>query len=222
MYVIGVTGGVGSGKSELLRYIKDHYNCRILMADEASHEVMRPGGIAYEKLVKLLSQFPVETQSSAASEKESDIRLLNPDGAINHNAMAARIFADQGLLEKVNGILHPAVREYILSAIAVERKNADNHESGAVDYFFLEAALLIEGGYNAIVDQMWYIYCDRDVRIQRLKASRGYPDEKIRAIMSAQLSEEDFRNGSDVVIDNSGELADAYRQIDAALKRRSR
>ena len=64
---------------------------------------------------------------------------------------------------------------------------------------------------------MWYIYCDLAVRRERLKKSRGYSDEKIDSILSSQLSEAEFRSGSDVVIDNSGNLEDAYRQIREAL-----
>ena len=86
-----------------------------------------------------------------------------------------------------------------------------------MDYFFLEAARLIECGYRSVVDEMWYIYCDLAVRRERLKKSRGYSDEKIDSILSSQLTEAEFRSGSDVIIDNSGNLEDAYRQIREAL-----
>lgn len=239
MKVIGITGGVGSGKTALLNYIREQYNCRILLSDEASHEVMLPGGAAYEELVKLLSAYPADPAMEQSGSPQPDSRtaeedgyhagtpagrkgdkaLLNADGTISHREMAARIFAHQDLLEKVNAVLHPAVRVYILDAIREEQEKNRMHAPEAVDYFFLEAALLIENGYGAVVDEMWYIYCDRDVRVQRLKAGRGYSDEKIAGIMAAQLSDEEFRRGSDVVIDNSGSLEDACRQIDAAMAR---
>lgn len=200
MKIIGVTGGVGSGKTELLHYIEKNYRCRILLADEASHEVMQKGGRIYEPLVALLGS-----------------SVLDSSGEINRKEMAARIFSQEELLGRVNALIHPAVREYILEAVAEEREKAAAGAEDAVDYFFLEAALLIECGYRSVVDEMWYIYCDLAVRRERLKKSRGYSDEKIDSILSSQLSEAEFRSGSDVVIDNSGNLEDAYRQIREAL-----
>lgn len=200
MKIIGVTGGVGSGKTELLHYIEKNYRCRILLADEASHEVMQKGGRIYEPLVALLGS-----------------SVLDSSGEINRKEMAARIFSQEELLGRVNALIHPAVREYILEAVAEEREKAAAGAEDAVDYFFLEAALLIECGYRSVVDEMWYIYCDLAVRRERLKKSRGYSDGKIDSILSSQLTEAQFRSGSDVVIDNSGNLEDAYRQIREAL-----
>lgn len=200
MKIIGVTGGVGSGKTELLHYIEKNYRCRILLADEAAHEVMQKGGRIYEPLVALLGS-----------------SVLDSSGEINRKEMAARIFSQEELLGRVNALIHPAVREYILEAVAEEREKAAAGAADAVDYFFLEAALLIECGYRSVVDEMWYIYCDLAVRRERLKKSRGYSDGKIDSILSSQLTEAEFRSGSDVVIDNSGNLEDAYRQIREAL-----
>lgn len=200
MKIIGVTGGVGSGKTELLHYIEKNYRCRILLADEASHEVMQKGGRIYEPLVALLGS-----------------SVLDSSGEINRKEMAARIFSHEELLGRVNALIHPAVREFILEAVAEEREKAAAGADDAVDYFFLEAALLIECGYRSVVDEMWYIYCDLAVRRERLKKSRGYSDEKIDSILSSQLTEAEFRSGSDVIIDNSGNLEDAYRQIREAL-----
>ena len=90
-------------------------------------------------------------------------------------------------------------------------------ESGEAELFFVEAALLIECGYLALVDEMWYIYADEQVRRERLKASRGYSEEKISQIMSKQLTEQRFRESCDFVIDNSGDLAESCRQVDGRL-----
>jgi dephospho-CoA kinase len=139
-----------------------------------------------------------------------------PDKEINKAEMARRIFADAGLLKKINELVHPAVNRYILDEIERERK------AGEKEFFVLESALLLENGYDKILDSMWYIYCNESVRAQRLKASRGYSDEKIRSIMSKQVSEEQFRKVCDVVIDNSGELEGkdgALAQVDAAIER---
>ncbi len=194
MKVIGITGGVGSGKSAILEYIGRNYKCRIILADEAAHKVKEPGQPCYEKLVSLLSS-----------------EILNEDGTIHKGKMAARIFESKELLAKVNQIIHPAVKGMILEEIA----KAEKEEK--VDFFFLEAALLIECGYLNLVDEMWYIYAGEEVRRKRLGASRNYSDEKIDAIMKAQLSEDGFREHCNVIIDNSGELKEAYRQIDKKL-----
>ena len=93
----------------------------------------------------------------------------------------------------------------------------EERERGSLDYFFIEAALLIECGFNDYVDEMWYIYSDKDVRKKRLKQSRGYDDAKTEAIMKSQLSDEEYRAGSDVVIDNDGEFELTMKQIDARL-----
>lgn len=194
MRVIGFTGGVGSGKSRLLAYIKEQYNCRVLLADEAAHLVKEPGQPCYEQLIRLLGE-----------------EILHADGTIDKAKMAEKIFTDHALLLAVNGIIHPAVKERILSEIAAER------EAGIYDFFFLEAALLIEEGYLKVVDEMWYIYADESVRKTRLMQSRGYTEEKIAAIMQSQLSEEEFRKSCTVVIDNSGNFAETKRQIDEKL-----
>ena len=194
MKVIGITGGVGSGKSALLSYIKGKYDCEIILADEAAHRVKEPGQPCYRKLVDLLTD-----------------DILNEDGTINKKEMAAKIFESDELLEKVNAIIHPAVKEMILQEITRLKKE------GKTCFFFIEAALLIECGYLNIVDEMWYIYAREDIRRKRLKESRNYTDEKINAIMDSQLKEEEFRKYCKVVIDNSGSLEDAYEQIDREL-----
>lgn len=222
MKIIGVTGGVGSGKTELLHYIEKNYRCRILLSDEASHEVMRRGGRIYGPLVSLLEQYPAGVSGDASGVgnicgEGGKGTLLQENGEIDRREMAARIFAHRELREKVNALIHPAVKEYILERIRTEQEKAAQGAEDAVDYFFLEAALLIECGYRSYVDEMWYIYCDLAVRRKRLRESRGYSDEKVDGILSSQLTEEEFRAGSDVVIDNSGSLENAYRQIREAL-----
>ena len=126
--------------------------------------------------------------------------------------MAEEIFADASLLETVNGIIHPAVRQYILSEIELQRSLQQ------IDFLFIEAALLIECGYLDIVDDMWYIYAAEEIRRKRLKEARNYSDEKIDAIMQSQLSEEEYRKACHFVIDNSGELKDSFEQIDRKVR----
>ena len=219
MKLIGVTGGVGSGKSEILQYMKRQYNCRILMADDAARALEAPGGAVYEPLVALLEEYGGgRTHREISGEKLSGAEvpcenILLADGRINNQEMARRIFSRPELLEKVNALVHPAVKKYILDEFRKEE------EAGSYSFFVIEAALLIECGYGNIVDSMWYIYCEPMERRRRLKASRGYSDEKIDNIMRSQLGEDLYRQNSDVVIDNSGALEDSCRQVDEAMRK---
>lgn len=195
MKSIGITGGVGAGKSLILAYVESHYKCRILLADEVAHIVKEPGQLCYDSLVALLGQ-----------------DVLDEKGFIHKQRMAEKIFADEQLLDAVNALIHPAVETYIMGEIAKEK------ELGELDYFFVEAALLIECGYEALLDELWYIYADEEVRRQRLRESRHYSDQKIDQIMMAQLSDEEFRLHTKHVIDNSGNPQDTYIQIDQLLR----
>lgn len=195
MKVIGITGGVGTGKSALLAYIKEHYNCQVILADEVAHRVEEPGQQCYLRLVELLGK-----------------EVLNEDGTIHKAKMAEKIFADSEILQKVNAIIHPAVKKYILREIAFQRTEEK------IDFLFVEAALLIEDGYEELLDEIWYIHTETDVRRERLKESRCYSDEKIDRILAGQLSEEEFRAHCKVIIDNSGSLTKACEQIDKKLE----
>ncbi len=195
MRFIGITGGIGAGKTEILKYIEKHYKCEIYLADEVAHSVKLAGTDCFDQLVKLLGE-----------------DVVGDDGQIDKNAMANRIFSDTAMLEKVNDIVHPAVRRYLLEKVEVARQN------GKVELFFVEAALLVETGYGSLVDEMWYIYADEKIRRKRLRDARGYSEEKIEKIIKNQLSEEAFRKACDFVIDNSGELTDSYQQIDKKLE----
>lgn len=195
MRSIGITGGVGAGKSEVLAYIKTHYNCLVILADEVAHKLEKPGQECYNELTALLGR-----------------GILAPDGTIDRQRMAAEIFADRAVLDQVNEIVHPAVKAFIIQKIRAEKESAE------YDFLFVEAALLIEGGYEEILDELWYIHTDADIRRERLKASRAYSDEKIDQILQRQLSEDAFRAHCRVIIDNSSDFMSACKQIDMKLE----
>ena len=195
MKIIGITGGVGAGKSEILSFIRKNYSCEIYLADEVAHKIKEKGQPCYEQLVELLGR-----------------EVLDGEGQIDKGKMASIIFADVRLLQRVNEIVHPGVKEYILNRIR------EAQEKGNVELFFIEAALLIEAGYEKIVDELWYIHADKDVRRKRLQENRGYSPEKIEQIMNRQLSEEEFFEKCNFVIDNSGKIEDSYNQIQNKLR----
>ncbi len=197
MKVIGITGGVGAGKSEVLKLIKGMCSCVIVTADDLARSLEVKGEVCYEPLVALLGK-----------------EVLAGDGQIDPKKMAKMIFSDNGgeLLKGVNAIVHPAVKERILSMIEEERAAKEK------DWFFIEAALLIEDGYDRIADELWYVYADEDVRRGRLRSSRNYSDEKITDIIQSQSSDEVFRRYCSVVIDNSGDIEDTKKQLEKVLK----
>ncbi len=195
MKVIGITGGVGAGKSEVMRILSEIPGSFILIADEAAHETEKKGEDCYRRLVELLGE-----------------DILSPDGEIDKKKMAAKIFGDERLREEVNAIVHPAVKRHILKLIGEKEKEG-------LSLFFIEAALLIEDGYKEICDELWYVYADEDERRKRLKEHRGYSDEKIDGIMRVQSSEEAFRKNCDFVIDNSGSLSVVRKQIMKEIKK---
>lgn len=195
MKVIGITGGVGAGKSEILRYLKEAYHARIIEADKVGHFLMEPGGACYYGIVEKFGS-----------------SILNGDQTINREKLGKIVFADESLLKELNKIVHPRVKSQIVSEIAKERAY---HRT---ELFVIEAALLLEDHYEVICDELWYIDTDADVRAARLKQSRGYDDEKIAGIMANQKSPEEFRKACQAVIDNSGSLERTKEQIDRRLK----
>lgn len=196
MLVIGLTGGVGAGKSEVLKLIKGMCRCTVVVADELARSLEVKGEVCYEPLVKLLGE-----------------DVLDPAGEIDPKKMASKIFADgaEDILKSVNAIVHPAVKTRILDMIRGEAY------IDQVDLFVIEAALLIEDGYEEIVDELWYVYADENVRRKRLRNSRGYSDEKISDIMGSQSSDKTFRKHCKVVIDNGGSIEDTKKQLEAVL-----
>lgn len=195
MKIIGITGGVGSGKSQVLSYMQETFSAVVCQADHIAWKLQEPGQKCYEDIIRFFGK-----------------DILNDDETINRKKLGQIVFASQDKLLQLNKIMHPAVKDYIFDLIAEEkRKNTA--------CFVLEAALLLEENYGQICDELWYIYCQEDVRRKRLKESREYTDDKINAIMSTQLSENIFRKECQIVIDNSGDFKDTCYQIDDAMNR---
>ena len=194
MHIIGITGGVGAGKTEVLSYIRTNYSSRILLADEVGHLVKQKGQPGYKGLVELLGK-----------------EVLGADGEIDKTKMADLIFQNAELLEQVNALLHPAVEQMIVSEMEKEKK------LDRFAFFFVEAALLPDSGLKDMMEEIWYIHADEQVRRERLKASRGYPEEKIDRIMEAQRSEEACKAASSVIIYNNADFEDTKKQIDEKL-----
>ena len=194
MKVIGITGGIGSGKSRVLSYLEEKHHAVICQADRVAWELQEPGQKCYLEIVEYFGT-----------------GILNEDTTINRTELGQIVFHDDEKLYLLNEMMHPAVKIEIQNRISQEREKGTK-------LFFLEAALLIEEHYDEICDELWYIYTSEPIRRQRLKESRGYSDEKIDAIMATQLSEETFRKVCKIVIENNGMFEETCKSLDDAVE----
>ena len=195
--VLGITGGVGAGKSTVLDYLEKQYGAGVILCDEVARSLQEPGGSCYAPMKQLFGP-----------------DVLNPDGSFNRKRVAEQVFGDPRLLEKLNGIIHPAVHRY------VEREIQKTDREGAPSLLVIEAALLLEDHYDLLCDEIWYIYTSKRVRMKRLQESRGYSVERIRKMMKSQKPDGFFREHCQFTVDNSSDnMQNTYGQIDEGLKR---
>lgn len=198
MKVIGITGGVGAGKSTVVGILQKHYTTEYLHCDAIAHELMERGGSAHEELISLFGE-----------------DLVNEDGTLNRSKLYERAFLGERV-EELNACVHPKVRLYVEDRIDCLRM------SGFQGLVLIEAALLIEAGYKEICDELWYVHAPVSLRRARLKANRGYSDERVDSVMAEQATEELFVSESDFVLynDASAEECETHvlKQIEKHLK----
>ncbi|HHV10301.1 MAG TPA: dephospho-CoA kinase [Clostridiales bacterium] len=199
MKVIGLTGGIGGGKSLVAHILRDKYKAYILDTDSIAKAQMEPGGASYQEVVAYIGD-----------------QVLDPDGRINRARLASIIFDDMEKRLKINGITHPKVLE------EVQDKIQELRDEGTVPYLVVETALMIEAGYDYICDEVWYVYAPEEERRKRLKRDRNYSDEKIDSIFQNQMKEEAFRKTFSKVIENAGDARLVEAQVAALLEYESR
>lgn len=193
MKVIGITGGVGSGKSRVLAYLEEAYGAVICQMDETARSLQKKGTRCFERIVEVFGH-----------------EILDAQGELDRAALGSIVFASEEKLAQLNGIVHPEVIRNVA-------KDIQSKEAQGRSLYVVEAALLPDVG-KELCDELWYIYADESVRRERLKASRGYTDEKISQMIASQPQEERFRSTCSVVIDNSGSFEDTMKQIGDRLK----
>ena len=196
MKVIGLTGGIGSGKSMVAEILREKYKACILDTDSIAKRQMEPGGESYRLVLEHFGE-----------------EILCPDGRINRQKLADIIFRDASKRLKINQLTHPIVLEEVKKEIESRRK------SGTTEYLVVETALMIESGYDFICDEVWYVYAPKELRRLRLKESRGYSDEKIDSIMANQKKDEEFRAKYCKVIENTSDRQYLEKQVDALIER---
>lgn len=174
--IIGITGGVGSGKSTVLSYIKEKYDSIILLTDDIAKELQKPNQISYNLIVKHFGK-----------------QILKDDNTIDSKKLAKIVFNDKKELELLNSFCHPYVIEYIKN-IVITNKNK---------LIFIESALLLDTELKNLCNEIWYIKVDIELRKDRLKRNRSYSDEKINNMIKCQKSEEYFLQNTNFVIENN-------------------
>ncbi len=192
--VIGITGGVGSGKSLVANYIVNYHNAHLLIADDIAKEFTQKDTKAYMKIIDFFGE-----------------SVLDEFGQIKRAVLADIVFKDENKLKVLNSIIHPLVKEKIKEAIEII------YSKDTKALILIEAALLIEDNYKEICDTIWYIYSDISKRFDRVKKTRNYTREKFDIISKNQLSEDEFRFACDLVIDNNNDFENTISQIEKAL-----
>lgn len=190
MKIIGITGGIGTGKSTILHILEENYNAYIIETDRLAHQLMRKGESAYTQIVAEFGE-----------------TILDDNLEIDRQKMGAIVFNDKERLTALNHIVHPAVKQYIRDDI--EKKKAE----GTVSYYIIEAALLIEDGYKEICDTIWGIHVDYERRIERLILGRGGNREKWENVIKNQSSEAFYQENCDAIIINDDDILKTQEQV---------
>ena len=195
MVTIGITGGVGAGKSTVLDFLEERYQAYVMKADEIGHLVMEPGQACYEPVTALFGK-----------------QVIKEDKTIDRRQVSDVVFSHPEMLEKLNQIIHPAVKQYIREQLMLKKQQGQK-------VCVVEAALLLEDHYQEFCDTIWYIHTDEEIRIQRLMENRGYTREKSVSIIASQAPEAFFRANADYVVVNNGNFAQTRQQIEEGIRK---
>ncbi|MBR2213283.1 MAG: dephospho-CoA kinase [Eubacterium sp.] len=186
--VIGVMGGIGSGKSEVLKYMQDKHNAVIIEADKIAHDIL----FNDEKV-------------------KAEVKKIFPEAfdgdEINSDKIADIAFNDPNKLDALNELTHPPTINEIIKQIS----------NAITKYIVVESALFLGEEVADLTDELWFIYCDKKERIRRLVETRGYSKEKAVAIIANQPNDEDYNSAADEFIDNTGSFDKTIEQVDFAL-----
>lgn len=195
MKVYGITGGAGTGKSEVIKMLQENFGGCVIMSDEVARELMQKGNISYQLIVEYFGR-----------------DILMDDGEIDRKKLADHVFNNKEALEKLNSMTHPYVKDEIRKLIA------EAEASGECRFVALESAILLECGYEDICDEFWYVYTKPEIRRQRMKETRNYSDEKVDSVMRNQQPDEVFFEQCSFVIKNNTTLSDVYAQLKEKLE----
>ena len=189
MLVIGLTGGIGSGKSTV-SHILARLGARMVDADIVGHQVYEPGGPAYDDIINTFGR-----------------EVVGPEGKIDRKRLAGIVFSKADSLEKLNDITHPRIRDAI--AVILKEWRGEGTKIAVV-----EAAVLFEAKWTTLVDEIWATLSDESVVLDRLFKAKGMSHEQSRARLRSQIPPEEKARRSNVVIRNNGGLEELEKQVE--------
>ena len=193
--VIGLTGSIGTGKSEAARQL-EALGASIISADQVGHEAYNPDTEAWEQVVAAFGD-----------------EILGDDGEIDRRKLGTIVFSDSGRLDKLNQIMHPRMARMVADEI-------EDLRTQGVDVVVVEAALLFEAGWDSLVEEVWVTDSPEQMVIERLKKRNGLSEEEARKRISSQMDRSERLERSDYVIDNSGDMAGLESAIKELWDRR--
>ena len=197
LYLIGLTGNIGCGKSTVVAMLAAR-GAQVIDADAVTRQVMAVGQPAYQRIAAVFGQ---------------EI-LQSPDGPIDRPALGRVVFGDPVKLRELEAIVHPATRTVILNWLRERDSSAAKQEQREVA--IVDAIRLIEGGYPAFCDAVWVVTCNRDVQVRRLVEQRGMNESDALQRINAQPPQSAKVAVANVVIDNSGTVEQTEQQVEAA------
>ncbi|WP_394404732.1 dephospho-CoA kinase [Streptococcus sp. 20-1249] len=191
--IIGITGGIASGKSTVTKYLRQ-LGYEVIDADQVVHDLQAKEGKLYEALIGWLGE-----------------SILDGDGNLNRPALAQLIFSSQENLNKSARLQSEIIRK--------ELARQKDQLAQTQDLIFMDIPLLIEADYVSWFDEIWLVAVDEEIQLQRLKERNGYTDDEAQKRLDSQMSLAQKRPFAQVIFDNSGSLVETFAQIDQALKR---
>lgn len=196
MRIVGLTGGIGSGKSTVTDYLvsKGFY---VLDADKIAREIVLPGS---EMLIELSSVFGKG--------------ILQEDGSLDRKKLGDIVFSDAEKKKTLDRLMHTRILELIHERILQFREETEHAKA-----IFIDAPLLFETGLDQSADEIWVIDVDDETRIRRIMARDGLQREEILKRIESQMTREEKNSRANVILDNTGEPEALYRQIDELLKK---
>jgi dephospho-CoA kinase len=186
--LIGLTGGVGSGKSTVATMLRE-LGAVVVDADEASHAVYEPGTPGFDAVLGEFGDYYVS------------------DGHIDRQRLGELIFKDAASRRRLNAIVHPLVRDWMAA------RTAEAVEHGA-DVVVQDVPLLFENGLDPLFSSVVLVYVPEEMQLARLVEGRGFTPERARAVIATQVPIEEKRRRAHIVIDNSGTLEQTRSQVE--------
>jgi len=193
--IIGLTGGIASGKSTAARYLSEN-GAFVMDGDVLGHRAYEPNTAAFAQIA--------ETFGS---------EVVGADGQIDRKALGGKVFGNPNALKQLTDILYPEIRRMFSEWI--ETAQADNPNALLV----MDAAVLLEAGWEDLADETWVVIVDPDTAVDRAVARDGLDEAAVRKRIASQLSNDERSARADVVIDNSGNEAALIARLDAELAR---